>query len=134
MPLTPKLSTAFVLLTGAVCMAATGCHHAFACRRMLSDQWQLDQDRYVRLLHDIWSFPEWADPELTQSELSLKVCTGDAVVYQCVIDRRDVDERRRNGPIPVGDYEARADESRQRLWIVDRKTNRIIATHHFIHR
>ncbi|MCZ6683003.1 MAG: hypothetical protein O7B26_07455, partial [Planctomycetota bacterium] len=37
--------------------------------------------------------------------------------------------RRRNGPIPVGDYEAHADESRQRLWIVDRKINRIIATH-----
>ncbi len=129
MPLTPKSSIARVLLTGALCMGAAGCHHLFGQTRVSIDEWKLDQDRYVRLKNTCSIYPEWADSDLTYSELSLRVFTDDAVIHQHVIDRREAAEQRRRGPIPLGDYEARTDESRQRLWIVDKKIHRVIVTH-----
>ena len=129
MPLTPKSGIARVLLTGALCMGAAGCHHLFGMARVSIDEWQLDQDRYVRLKYACSIYPEWADSDLTYSELSLRVFTDDAVIHQHVIDRREAAEQRRRGPIPLGEYEARTDESRQRLWIVDKKIHRVIVTH-----
>ncbi len=129
MPLTPKSSIARVLLTGALCMGAAGCHNLFGQTRVSIDEWKLDQDRYVRLKNTCSIYPEWADSDLTYSELSLEVCTDDAVIHQHVIDRRKAGDQRRRGPIPLGEYEARTDESRQRLWIVDKKIHRVIVTH-----
>lgn len=110
-------------------MAAAGCHHAFGQSSNSVYDWQLDPDHHIRLNRYWSSYPEWADSELTRSELSVAICDEDAVVQEQVIVRRDATRQRRNGPVPFGEYEARADSGRQRFWIVDKESRRVIAAH-----
>jgi hypothetical protein len=121
-----------VISFAAVSLLSTGCHHVFGMKKADVFLWRLDADRGIRLTVMESTYPIWADDEMTYTHVYLDRIEGHHLVGNGVTLRyRSGWQRRKVGPLRHGVLEARSDNDRTKVWIIDTDQKRVFATINF---
>ena len=110
-------------------LASGGCHHVFGSRSVRVDGWKIQDNNEVYVIQRASHFPAWADSELTYVDVVLETRSGGRVVHRRTLARREQSELLEEGRIKLGILEARSNAERNRVWIVDKNSQRVIASH-----
>jgi hypothetical protein len=109
-----------------------GCahHRSSETTRIRQASWQanLDDCREVRLSSHKGYDREDGEPARRYEQLTLEIRPRKHLEFESVLKTIELTSGGRSGQLEFGEIEVRADEARRRVWFVDRKTGRIVAT------
>ncbi|MHC4089674.1 MAG: hypothetical protein ACYSUQ_04015 [Planctomycetota bacterium] len=124
-----KPKSLLMLLALSSCVGAVGCHHAFGNKEVFKTVYILRDGTQVGLIQRVSDYPDWADAELTYSDVSLELQADSEIIHRRILGRREHDDMRRHGPLRLDSFEMRIDSNQHKLWVVDKAAGRVVASH-----
>ena len=97
----------------------TGCHHAFTQSSVQIRKWKLDDDARVVARYEQCKCQISDDPSLNYNRLTIEILgeNGKQLSFGCL----EVSAQRQEPPWDISGYVARADASRQIVWVTPQK-------------
>ena len=126
MPTTRRL---YAVAAGALLIGAANSGCSMSQRQVsVACKGQLDDDRMFTVAHLVSTDAACSRSKHNYAELSVAVTKHGVPVLQEVVARREGLSPDDQSPLELGPIEARIDAARDRIWLVDRSGQRVIAS------